>query len=110
MVPKAKTLCYPGARVQNTTRLLPTVLPQMPGADTVVVHVGSNDIRRASLEYLKIDFKELILAFKRQKKTANQVPQNDFCSWLRTGQHGWPLKVHGELTLMTCMSISHGSK
>jgi hypothetical protein len=32
------------------------------------------------------------------------------CSWHKTGPHGWPLKVHGELTLMTCMSISHGSK
>jgi hypothetical protein len=42
-VPKAKTVLYPGARVQDITRLLPTVLPQMPGADTVVVHVGSKD-------------------------------------------------------------------
>jgi hypothetical protein len=32
------------------------------------------------------------------------------CSWLRTGKHGWPLKVHRELTLMTFMLISHGSK
>jgi hypothetical protein len=47
-VPKAKTLCYPGARIQDKTRLLPTVLPQMPGADTVVIHVGSNNNRRAS--------------------------------------------------------------
>jgi hypothetical protein len=36
----------------------------MPGADTVVVHVGSNDIKRASSEHLKVDFKELILALK----------------------------------------------
>ena len=66
-VPKAKTLFYPGAQVQDITRLLPTVLPQMPGADTVVVHVGSNDIRRASSEHLKMDFKELILALKDSK-------------------------------------------
>jgi hypothetical protein len=51
-VPKAKIMCYPGARVQDIRSLLPTVLPQMPGADTVVVHVGSNDIRRASSELI----------------------------------------------------------
>jgi hypothetical protein len=59
-VPEAKTLCYPGARVQDITKQLLTFLRQMPGAGTVVVHVGSNDIRRASSEHLKIYFKELI--------------------------------------------------
>jgi hypothetical protein len=24
---------------------------------------------------------------------------------LRTGQHGWPLEVHRELTLIICMNI-----
>ena len=48
--------------------MLPTVLPQMLGADSAVVHVGSNDIRRASSEHLKMDFKELILALKDSKK------------------------------------------
>jgi hypothetical protein len=33
---------------------------QSPGADTVMVHVGSNDIMKGSSEQLKIDFKELI--------------------------------------------------
>ena len=32
------------------------------------------------------------------------------CSWLRTGQHGWPLDVHRELILIICMSISPGWK
>jgi hypothetical protein len=30
-------------------------------------------------------------------------------NWLRTGQRGWPLDVHRELTII-CMSISPGSK
>jgi hypothetical protein len=68
-VSKAKTLCYPGAWAQDITRMLPTLLPQMLGADTVALHVGSNDIRRASSEHLKIDFKELILALKDKKRT-----------------------------------------
>ena len=62
MVPREKTLCYPGARVKDITMLLLTILRQLPGTDAVVVHVGSNDIRRNSSEILKIDFKELILA------------------------------------------------
>jgi lysophospholipase L1-like esterase len=45
-----------------------TVLPTMPGTDTVVVHVGSNDIRRASSEHLKIDLKKVILALRDSKK------------------------------------------
>ena len=55
---------YAGARVQDITMLLRTVLRQLPEADAVVVHVGSNDMRRASSELLKLDFKELILALK----------------------------------------------
>ena len=48
--PQGKNPVLP--RSTHTGRLLPTVLPQMPGADTVVVHVGSNNIRRASSEHL----------------------------------------------------------
>jgi hypothetical protein len=40
----------------------------MPGGEAVVVHLGSNYIRRASSELLKTDFKELILALKDSKK------------------------------------------
>ena len=47
----------PGAQEQDKTRLLPNVLPQMSVADTVVVHVGSIDISRASSEHLKMDIK-----------------------------------------------------
>ena len=32
------------------------------------------------------------------------------CNWLRTGQHGWPLDVHKQLTLIICMSICPGGK
>ena len=31
------------------------------------------------------------------------------CNWLITGQHGWPVNVHRELTII-CMSISPGSE
>jgi hypothetical protein len=65
-VPGEKTLCYP--RVQDITRLSHTILRQLLGADAVVVHVGLNGIRRASLELLKMDFEELILALKDSKK------------------------------------------
>ena len=45
-------------------------------------------------------------------QSCGQVPQRgtkENCNWLRTGQHGWPLDVHRELTII-CMTISPGSK
>jgi hypothetical protein len=48
-VTNAKTPCYPEAPdtgVQDITKLLLTILPQILGDDTVVVHVVSNNIRR----------------------------------------------------------------
>ena len=56
-VPGAKTLCFPGAKVQDITMLLPVAVSQSPGADTVMVHVGLNDIMNGSSEHLKMDFK-----------------------------------------------------
>ena len=38
----------------------PEAVRQSPGADTVMVHVGSNDIMKGSSEQPKMDFKELI--------------------------------------------------
>lgn len=63
---QAKTLCSPGARVQDITGLLPTVSCQNTG--DVAVHVASNDIRVASSEWLKQDFIELIGTLKHSKK------------------------------------------
>jgi hypothetical protein len=54
MVPKAKTPVIPRSKSTGHNKVASR---QMPGADTVVVHVGSNYIRRASSEHLKIDFK-----------------------------------------------------
>uniref|UniRef100_A0A674BQH6 SGNH hydrolase-type esterase domain-containing protein n=1 Tax=Salmo trutta TaxID=8032 RepID=A0A674BQH6_SALTR len=59
-VPGAKTLCFPEAKVQDINRLLPKAVRQSPGADTAVVHLGSNDIMKGSSEKLKMDFKEMI--------------------------------------------------
>ena len=59
-VPGAKTLCLPRANVQDITTLLPEAVCQSTGADTVMVHLGSNDIMMGSSEQLKMDFKELI--------------------------------------------------
>ena len=39
-------------------------------------------------------------------QSCGQVPQRgtlENYNCLKTGQHGWPLNVHRELTLMTCM-------
>lgn len=59
-LPKAETLCFPGARVLDINSKLPSVLSEYPSAATVVVHVGSNDTSLQQSERLKDDFKTLI--------------------------------------------------
>jgi hypothetical protein len=51
-----------------------------------------------------LDYCSLVWSVAKKRGTLKNY------NWLRTGQHGWPLKVYRELTSMTCMSISHGSK
>ena len=54
----------------------------------------------------------------RQVLHALVLSHLDYCSVVWSGAtkrdleilHGWPVKVPGELTLIMCMSISHGSK
>ena len=69
-VPVAKSMCYPGARVQDITQLLPPILHKLyRGLKRLyVVHVGSNDIGLASSEMLKRDFKVLIKTLKDSSK------------------------------------------
>lgn len=56
----AKTLCYPGARVQDINKLHPNILNQHPEIESIIVHVGFNDMMKGSSEQLKMDFKELM--------------------------------------------------
>jgi hypothetical protein len=56
-VPGAKTLCFPGAKVQDITRLLPEAVRQSPGAETVIVNVGLKDIMKGSSKQQKMDCK-----------------------------------------------------
>ena len=59
-VPVAKTMSYPGAGVNDITKLLLNVLRQDMDIDSIEVHVGSNVIIKGSSEQLNLDFKELI--------------------------------------------------
>lgn len=59
-VPGAKTMSYPGARVNSITKLLPNVLRQDMDIDSIVVLVGFNYIMKGSSEQFKLDFKVLI--------------------------------------------------
>ena len=48
-VPDAKTMSYPRARVNDITKLLPNVLRQDMDIDSIVVHVGFNDVMTLAL-------------------------------------------------------------
>ena len=60
VLPKAQTLCFPGARVLDIKVKLPSLLDQYPSASTVILHIGSNDIKAQQSEKLKKDFISLI--------------------------------------------------
>ena len=40
-----KVRCHPGAQVHNTNSLLPTVLANYSNIDTIVTHIGFNNLR-----------------------------------------------------------------
>ena len=53
-------MSYPGAWANDITKLLPNVLRQDMEIDSIVVHVGFNDIMKCSSEQLKLDLQKLI--------------------------------------------------
>lgn len=59
-LPAAKTLCYPGARVQDIDSKIPQLLDENPSATTIIIHVGTNDLRNNQSETLKEDFMKLM--------------------------------------------------
>eukprot|EP00064_Thunnus_orientalis_P014354 superscaffoldBa00002475_g14398 len=60
VLPKAQTLCLPGAGVLDIKVKLPSLLDQYPSASTVILHIGSNEIKTQQSEKLKKDFMSLI--------------------------------------------------
>ena len=53
VLPKAQTLCFPGACILDIKVKLPSFLDQYPSASTVILHIGSNDIKAQQSEKLK---------------------------------------------------------
>ncbi|KAK7883854.1 hypothetical protein WMY93_026977 [Mugilogobius chulae] len=50
----------PGAYVKDLHDSAPQIISQLPSVSTVVIHVGSNDLKRQQSEKLKDDFIALI--------------------------------------------------
>ncbi|KAJ8367494.1 hypothetical protein AAFF_G00317170 [Aldrovandia affinis] len=44
----SKTLCFPGARVLDLTRMLPIILEKHPNLQSIVLHIGTNDVMHRS--------------------------------------------------------------
>jgi hypothetical protein len=72
-VPGARTMSYPGARVNYIIKLLPNVLSHDMEINSIVVHVGFNDIMKGSSEQLKLDFKELIDSLLDTNKKTHHI-------------------------------------
>ncbi|KAK7930572.1 hypothetical protein WMY93_006967 [Mugilogobius chulae] len=59
-VQRGFTSCMPGAYVKDLHDSAPQIISQLPSVSTVVIHVGSNDLKRQQSEKLKDDFIALI--------------------------------------------------
>lgn len=59
-LPAAKTLCYPGAHIQDIDSKIPQLLDENPSTTTIIIHVGTNDLRNNQSETLKKDFMKLM--------------------------------------------------
>ena len=55
----SKTLCFPGARILDIKHRLPTILTKYSNISTIIIHIGTNDIRARQSEVLKQDFQSL---------------------------------------------------
>lgn len=55
-----KVHCFPGARVRDIHRRLPSILAGYTKISTIIVHVGTNNIRARQSEVLKADFTALL--------------------------------------------------
>ncbi len=56
----AKTLCFPGATVNNRAEKIPKLLENHPTATKIVIHAGTNNISRQQSELLTHDFSCLL--------------------------------------------------
>lgn len=63
-IENTRTLCFPGVKIHDILVMFPTIQKQLPEADSLVIHVGSNYIEQGSSECLKQDFMDLIGAAK----------------------------------------------
>lgn len=52
----AKYFCFPGATVRDIMDKIPSLIDKYPTATQVVIHVGTNDIKRQQSKLLKHDF------------------------------------------------------
>lgn len=54
-----ETRCFPGTKVDDMNTMIPRILAE-EGHESLVVHIGANDIRAAASEQIKEDFNRLM--------------------------------------------------
>ncbi|XP_073776983.1 uncharacterized protein [Danio rerio] len=62
---KVRTFCFPGARVENISTQITTILGAAESPGAIVLHVGTNDTGLQQSEILKKDFRSLIETVRR---------------------------------------------
>lgn len=62
------TSCHPGALTLDIRDSAPDIIHNHPSASTVVIHVGTNDLKLQQSEKLKLDFISLITTIKNCNK------------------------------------------
>lgn len=63
-VNNAHTVVFPGATVAVITEKIQEVMTSFPAADSLIVHAGTNDVRKQQSELLKRDFIQLFGVLK----------------------------------------------
>lgn len=81
-VPNCNTKCFPGAKVADLDAMLPHMMPEMTYIDSLVIHVGTNDIADEKSELLKLAYIKL---FERLRWTDRSFTISGPLPRLRSG-------------------------
>lgn len=68
-LPKAETLSFSGAKVLEINTRIPQLISHRPQCSTVIIHVGTNDIKLKQSEVLTQHFRSLISTVSNTGKT-----------------------------------------
>lgn len=81
IIPGAITVSLSGGRVSDISKLIPSLLDWHPSVNTVIVHVGTNDVMARSSIKLQTELESLCLAIERLGKRCVMSGPIPLISW-----------------------------